>query len=160
MLFSPADVSGQRSLDLRSQPSCVVPLADGEVVLSPQWKKKSAFLAALNSIYITHGAGRSTVNWNMMFIEEPPEFLWYSSVSQSPYICISIKFDSFSLWSFLFNCSLLLCGLTSSRSPRWRRSCVAWGTAWRFLYLLSRPSGSTGFTYIVVCIRHSVNATC
>ena len=34
--FSPSDVCGQQSLDLRSWPSCVVPFVYGEVVLSPQ----------------------------------------------------------------------------------------------------------------------------
>ena len=36
LIFSLCDVSGQRGVDLRSWPSCVVPFVCVEVVLSPQ----------------------------------------------------------------------------------------------------------------------------
>ena len=51
--FSLSGQDGQQSLDLRSWPSCVVPLIYGEVVLSPQCTNLCS-PAALNSInYIT-----------------------------------------------------------------------------------------------------------
>ena len=83
--------SGQQSLDLRSWPSCVVLFVYGDVVSSPQCTNLCipgcteqcklhysvyawCFVLRVDK-FLPQRVGRFAVNWDMMFIGEPPEFL-------------------------------------------------------------------------------------
>ena len=68
----------------------------------------------------------------------------------SPYICISVKFYASSLWSLCFTANYLVWPALFQVTTVERRSCGS-GSTWRCLSLLSRPPGSTHFTYIMIC---------
>ena len=138
--FSPSDLSGQRSLDLRSWPSCLVPLAKGEVVFC-------AFLAALNSIKLHYS------RCQLVHSELGYDVYWRSSWVSQIFLCFTISIYLFICKiRFLFTAIssilliIMLCGLLSSGSPKWRQGRVARSTTWWCLGLLSHPPGATDFT--------------
>ena len=77
-----------------------------------------------------------------------------SPVLLSPYICLSEKCDASSLWSLLLIILCVLFQVTTWVEVVWLRYHSA------MLHASQLSPESTHFTYSIICVRYSINATC